>query len=93
MMSLLLLGATSAGAQGTDQCRPTRPEQPVASEDNNPGLGRVLGLNDDSEDVRPFGRNYSQLVREFARNGQPGDASYLGTQVGNDCARAEEDDE
>ena len=89
-----LLIAHPVAASPGDVCRPTQPDQPVNSEDNNPGLGSALGLNDDREDVHPFGLLYSQnLVIDLAQNGSPGDASYLVTQTGNDCARVEEDDE
>jgi hypothetical protein len=92
-LSSLLIVPPVAAAPG-DVCRPSQPDQPVNSEDNNPGLGSVLGLNDDREDVHPFGLLYSQnYVIELAQNGAPGDASYLGTQTGNDCALVDEDDE
>ena len=91
--SSLLIASPVAAAPG-DVCRPTQPEQPVNSEDYNPGLGGALGLNDDREDVHPFGALYTEYyLLDLAQNGEPGDASYLGTQTGNDCARAEEDDE
>ena len=84
---------TEAAAQA-DVCRPDRPERPVNNEDNNPGLGSALGLNDDMEDVHPFGRNLSSfLIVPLAQEGPPGSASYVGTQTGNDCARTDEDDE
>jgi hypothetical protein len=91
-LSALVIAQPVAAAPG-DVCRPSRPDQPVNSEDNNPGLGSVLGLNDDREELHPFGRLYSDYVLELAQDGAPGDASYLGTQTGNDCARVEEGDD
>ena len=96
LAALLVAIATSptAAAVQAEVCRPTRPEQPVNNEDNNPGLGSALGLNDDMADVHPFGRNLSTfLIVPLAQEGSPGSASYVGTQTGNDCARTDEDDE
>ena len=95
LAALLLALPSMANSQAADtQCRPSAPEHPTNSEDYNPGLGGALGLNDDREDVHPFGALLSEYyIVPLARSGQPGDASYVGYVTGNDCARAEQDDE
>ena len=57
---LLALPSTANSQTAVAQCRPSAPQHPTNSEDYNPGLGGALGLNDDREDVHPFGALLSE---------------------------------
>jgi hypothetical protein len=95
LAALLVALPSTANSQSAEApCRPSAPQHPTNSEDYNPGLGGALGLNDDHEDVHPFGALLSEYyIAPLAQSGQPGAASYVGYVTGNDCARAEQEDE
>jgi hypothetical protein len=93
---LTTASAPLAAAPPEDVCSPAGPpERPVNSEDNNPGLGRELGLNDDFFDdiEEPFddpGAVISEFSRTLAQDDEPGGVHVLKDFVGRDCAVEEE---
>ena len=91
LSSALLLGAPVSVQAAGNACPPAGPpEQPVTSEDLNPGLGGEIGLNDDFHDDiwEPFdqpGVVISTYTRELAQDDQKGAIDLVPQVVGRDC--------
>ena len=78
-----IVSANSIAVANSQTCRPSRPTDP-SSEDGNPGAGRILGLNDDSD---LLGGAFGQLVSQDAQSHQGPHDPLLRDVVGNDCPK------